>query len=64
MFFGRHDGPEDGRRLALTEEEWIQYPSYEDLGSDTKIFMHKLKNSYVDPENFAFDIMNKDDPIF
>jgi hypothetical protein len=49
MFFGRHDQPENDRRLALNEEEWIQYPSYETLGKDTKIFMHKLKNSYVDP---------------
>ena len=63
MFFGRHDQPENDRRLALNEEEWIQYPSYETLGKDTKIFMHKLRDSYVDPWNFAFDIMN-DDPIF
>ena len=63
MFFGRHDGPEDNLRLQRREEEWIQFPSYEALGSDAKILMHKLKNSYVDPDDFSFDIMDND-PIF
>jgi len=63
MFFGRHDGPEDNLRLQRREEEWIQFPSYEALGSDAKILMHKLKNSYVDPDDFSFDIIDND-PIF
>jgi hypothetical protein len=63
MFFGRLDEKEDLHRQGNKEAEWIQFPSYEDLGSDCKIFHHKMTNSYVDPDGFRFDIMD-DQPIF
>lgn len=63
MFFGRHDGTEDRLRINVQEEEWIQFPSYEDLGSDYKVFHHKLKNNYVSPPDFSFDIIDGD-PTF
>jgi hypothetical protein len=60
MFFGRHDGREDVLRQSVQEEEWIQFPSYEDLGSDYKVFFQKLMYSYGSPDGFNFDIGAQD----
>ncbi len=58
MFFGRHDGKEDNLRLQHQKEEWIQFPMLETFGSDYKILFHKLKNSYVSPGGFDYDVLS------
>jgi hypothetical protein len=63
MFFGRQDGKEDLLRLQQRKDEWIHYPMLESFGSDYKLLFHKLKNSYVSPYGFDFDILNND-PIW
>jgi hypothetical protein len=64
MFFGRHDSVEDEIRLKNQQEEWIQYPMLESFGTDYGILFHKLKNSYISPPNFDFDVLNHGDEIW
>ena len=63
MFFGRMDNMEEAFRLQNKEEEWIQFPMYEKFGTEYQLLHHKLKNSYVYPDGFGFDMFNDDDPF-
>lgn len=63
MFFGRMDDGEEQIRRERKEMEWIQRPSNTSFGSDYQILFHKLKNNYVSPSGFSFDIIDND-PVF
>jgi lysosomal alpha-mannosidase len=36
---------------------------YEKFGTEYQILHHKLKNSYIYPDGFGFDMFNDDDPF-
>jgi hypothetical protein len=49
MFFGRHEGQEDGKRMQNQEEEWIQMPSTNSFGSHYQILFSKSVTGYAPP---------------
>jgi hypothetical protein len=57
MFFGRMDDGEEGFRRDRKELEWIHRPNNMSFGTDYQLLFHKLKNSYVFPPGFSFDIL-------
>ena len=60
MFFGRMDSGESGIRLERKETMWVQEPVQNEFGKDYKVLFHWLKNSYVFPGGFNYDISGGD----
>lgn len=61
LFFARLDYQDKNKRMNEKTLEYVQYPSYENLGKDVNILSHVLYNHYCFPPGFSFDIYDDHD---